>query len=114
VLAAYRELLHPRHGRAALAVWGHKVARFTAPLALVLLFVASAAAALASGWAALFLAAQLLGYGVGAAALWRPSLQRALVPRLSAFFLLVNASILVAWRYHLSGERAVLWQPTRR
>ena len=29
-------------------------------------------------------------------------------------FLLVNGSILVAWRHHLTGERAVLWQPTRR
>jgi cellulose synthase/poly-beta-1,6-N-acetylglucosamine synthase-like glycosyltransferase len=26
VLSAYRELLHPRHGRVALALWGHKMA----------------------------------------------------------------------------------------
>jgi cellulose synthase/poly-beta-1,6-N-acetylglucosamine synthase-like glycosyltransferase len=114
VLSSFLDLLHPRHGRAALAVWGHKVARFTAPWALVLLFAASALAALGSGWAALLLAAQVLGYGVGAAALWRPGLQRSLIPRLAAFFLLVNGSILVAWRCHLTGERAVLWQPTRR
>ena len=32
VLSAYRDLLHPRYGRAALSLWGHKVARFTSPV----------------------------------------------------------------------------------
>jgi cellulose synthase/poly-beta-1,6-N-acetylglucosamine synthase-like glycosyltransferase len=114
VLTAYRGLLHPRYGRAALAVWGHKVARFTAPWALVLLLLASTVAAPASPLAAGLLLAQLLGYGMGSAALLQPALQRFLLPRLAAFFMLVNGSILVAWRYHLAGEPAVLWQPTRR
>ena len=114
VLSAYRELLHPRYGRAALSVWGHKLARFTAPWALVVLLLASALGAPASPLAALLLGAQLFGYALGGAALAFPSLQRALLPRLAAFFLLVNGSILVAWRYHLAGEPAVLWQPTRR
>ena len=114
VLTSYLELLHPRYGRAALAVWGHKVARFTAPWALVLLLVASAAAAPASLLAFGLLSAQLLGYGIGGAALLWPALQRFQLPRLAAFFMLVNGSILVAWRQHLAGEPAVLWQPTRR
>ena len=33
---------------------------------------------------------------------------------LGGFFMLVNASMLVAWGYHLSGRRAVVWEPTRR
>jgi hypothetical protein len=33
---------------------------------------------------------------------------------IAGFFLLVNASMPVAWAYHLSGERAVVWTPTRR
>jgi len=33
---------------------------------------------------------------------------------LAAFFLLVNASMLVAWGYHLSGRRTVTWTPTAR
>jgi hypothetical protein len=34
--------------------------------------------------------------------------------RIAGFFLLINASMLVAWAYHLSGQRAVVWTPTRR
>jgi len=36
------------------------------------------------------------------------------IPRLAGFFLLVNAAIVVAWFYHLTGKRAVMWQPTQR
>lgn len=114
VLAAHRDLLHPRHGRIALALWGHKVARFTSPFALVLLLAASAAAAPQSPAAALLLGAQLGAYGLGALALWLRPLARLLVPRLAGFFLLVNASMLVAWVHHAAGHPAVTWQPTRR
>ena len=37
-----------------------------------------------------------------------------IVARLAGFFILVNASIFLAWTYHLSGHRAVTWQPTPR
>ena len=36
------------------------------------------------------------------------------IPRLIGFFLLVNAAVMNAWFYHLSGQRAVKWEPTRR
>jgi cellulose synthase/poly-beta-1,6-N-acetylglucosamine synthase-like glycosyltransferase len=114
VLTRYADVLSPAHGRAAFSLWGHKVARFTSPLALVAVFVASAAAAPGSPLAAALLAGQCLAYGLGSAALAWPPLSRLLVPRLAAFFLLVNASMLVAWGYHLTGRRAVTWQPTRR
>lgn len=114
VLSAYRELLHPRYGRAALSLWGHKVARFTSPFALLALLVASAAGSGGSSALALVLLAQLVGYALGAATLALPALRVSLLPRLAGFFLLVNASMLVAWGYHLSGRRAVTWDPTRR
>jgi len=114
VLAAYRELLHPRYGRAALALWGHKVARFTSPFALLGVLAGSALAAAQSGIAAALLIAQLLGYGLGALALAARGIRKWPIPRLAGFFLLVNAAIAVAWLYHLSGRRAVTWQPTRR
>jgi len=114
VLSAYRDLLHPRHGRVALALWGHKVSRFTSPFALVLLLVASLAAAPASPLAATLAAVQLVAYATGGIALlWAP-LRRVGPARLAAFFMLVNASMLAAWGYHLSGQRAVQWQPTVR
>ena len=114
VLSAYRELLHPRHGRVAFSLWGHKVARFTAPFALLILLATSAATAPASGLAALLLVAQLAGYALAGLALRVPAVGRFGPARLLAFFVLVNASMLVAWGHHLFGRRAVTWEPTRR
>jgi len=114
VLSAYRALLHPRHGRVAFSLWGHKVARFTAPFALVALLVASALAAPHSWLAALLLFAQVGGYALGTLALAVPAFSRFGPARLISFFLLVNVSMLAAWRHHWSGERAVVWEPTKR
>jgi hypothetical protein len=118
VLAAYRGLLlplpGPGRGRAALSLWGHKVARFTSPLALVVVFFGSAALAPGDPWAALLFAGQVLAYGLGVLALVTARVRSWTLPRLAGFFLLVNASMLVAWAYHLSGRRAVTWRPTQR
>ena len=114
VLAAYRALLAPRAGRVAFALWGHKVARFTAPFALAVLLAVSAIAAPHAGWAQGLLLAQLLFYALGAASLASARVRRATLPRLAGFFLLVNASILSAWIHHLAGHRAVTWKPTPR
>ena len=114
VLSEYRDVLHPRHGRAAFSLLGHKVARFTSPFALLLLLGASAAATPASPMAGALLAAQLAAYLLGGLSLVIPSVARFGPARLGGFFMLVNASMLVAWAYHLSGRRAVVWEPTRR
>ena len=114
VLMAYRDLLHPRYGRVALSLWGHKVLRFTSPFALLALLLANIVAFFAwstAGWG-LLLQASL--YGMGGLALLSLRIQRLLLPRLAGFFILVNASMLVAWFYHFSGQRSVQWQPTRR
>jgi cellulose synthase/poly-beta-1,6-N-acetylglucosamine synthase-like glycosyltransferase len=114
VLSEYRDLLAPRRGRAAFSVWGHKLARFTAPFALVALLLLSAAAAPTSSVAAGLTLAQVAAWGLAAAALRLPVLRRLLPLRIAAFFLLVNASIVVAWFHHWTGKRAVQWQPTSR
>jgi cellulose synthase/poly-beta-1,6-N-acetylglucosamine synthase-like glycosyltransferase len=114
VLAAYTPLLSPARGRIAFSVWGHKVARFTSPFALLLLFACTAAAARESAAAALLLAAEVAGLALAGAALLHPPLRRVTPARLAAYFLLVNASMLVAWAHHLSGRRAVTWTPSAR
>jgi cellulose synthase/poly-beta-1,6-N-acetylglucosamine synthase-like glycosyltransferase len=114
VLSAYRELLHPRHGRAALALWGHKVARFTSPFALLLVFAASWRAAHTSTAAAALFSAQILLYALGGLSLAFEPARRWFVARIAGFFMLVNASMLVAWVHHWTGDRAVTWEPTRR
>jgi hypothetical protein len=114
VLAAYRDVLHPRHGRVAFSLLGHKVARFTSPFALLVLLGASAAGSFTSPIAGALLAAQLAAYLLGGLSLAYPSVARFAPARLGGFFMLVNASMLVAWAYHLLGQRAVVWEPTRR
>src|SRR5690606_21821667 len=114
VLGAYTHLLSPRAGRVAFSLWGHKLARFTSPFALLVLVAATAAAATHDPLARALLATELGGVAIGVAALaWSP-LRRFALPRLAGFFVLVNASMLVAWRHHLAGRRAVTWTPTAR
>jgi cellulose synthase/poly-beta-1,6-N-acetylglucosamine synthase-like glycosyltransferase len=114
VLIAHRDVLHPSRGRAAFSLWGHKVARFTSPFALLILLTASAAAAPSSSLAGALLIAQLAAYLLGGLSLVLPSVARFAPARLGGFFMLVNASMLVAWAHHFTGQRAVVWEPTRR
>jgi len=113
VLSHHRALLSPRYGRVAFSVWGHKVARFTSPFALVAMLVASGVGALNSGAWAAFFALQVATIVGSALALVSPAVARISVLRLGGFFLLVNVSMLQAWLHHLRGERAVTWTPTR-
>lgn len=114
VLSEYTDLLHPRHGRTALALWGHKVARFTSPFALLVCLAASLAGSAASPALASFAALQLLAYALACAGLVFRPLLRLRPLRIASFFVLVNASMLVAWVHHLRGTRVTIWQPTRR
>ena len=63
---------------------------------------------------AFLLVAQLAAYTLGGLSLLFPSVVSFGPARLGGFFMLVNASMLVAWAYHLTGRRAVVWEPTRR
>lgn len=114
VLSAYRDVLNPRHGRVAFSLWGHKVARFTSPFALIIAGLASAALAPLSPAATTLFALQAAAYVLGAASLASPLVARFMPARLAGFFMLVNGSMLVAWLHHVRGERAVVWEPTRR
>ena len=114
VLLAHRELLHPRFGRAAFSIWGHKLARFTSPFALLGLLAASVVLAGQSAAGRWLLGAQLLAYATALLALVYPSAARMRLPRLAGFFLLVNAATCVAWFRHLRGRRTLVWQPTER
>ena len=114
VLESYRDILHPRHGRISFSLWGHKVARFTSPFALILMAGASALAAPTSALAAWLLVLQLAAYLLGGLSLVSPTLARFTPARLGGFFMLVNASMLVAWMHHSRGDRAIVWEPTQR
>lgn len=113
VLGHHRALLSPSHGRAAFSLWGHKVARFTSPFALIALLLASAWGATTSPVLALLCVLQVGAYVGGALSLVSKPVAAFFPLRIAGFFLLVNASMLQAWGHHLRGERAVVWTPTR-
>jgi cellulose synthase/poly-beta-1,6-N-acetylglucosamine synthase-like glycosyltransferase len=114
-LSAHSSLLNPFRGAAfAFVLWSHKVLRWLGPVSLALCLASAFALRTQPFYAGLFYG-QLACYAVGLAALaWPDSLGRFALPRLSGFFLLVNAAAgkaLVQW---LAGVRQELWEPTRR
>ena len=83
-------------------------------LPLLLLLIGNGVVAQSSMLGQVLLAGQLGVYALGCCALLFPRVSSWRPARLVGFFLLVNASMLVAWGHHLSGRRAVIWDPTRR
>ena len=113
-MLAHAELLNPwRFGLFSFALLSHKLLRWLAPVFLVLLLLCNIML-LPSAFFGLVLFGQIAFYGV---ALWGVLAKAHSVPgfaRLSAFFLLSNAAILVAWQQYLLGQRQELWNPTKR
>ena len=107
VLLAHRELLHPRFGRAAFSVWGHKLARFTSPFALLLPAGGEprAGGAVRRSGAGCS-AAQLLAYAAALLALVYPA-AGAPAPRRGSPDSSCSSMPppCVAWLRHLRGER---------
>jgi hypothetical protein len=92
----------------------HKLCRWLVPFGMMTAF-ASNAMLWSSGpqYAGTFWL-QVLFYSVALAGiLWRPLLRFSVV-RLASFFLVVNASIFWAWLRYWSGERLVVWEPSKR
>jgi cellulose synthase/poly-beta-1,6-N-acetylglucosamine synthase-like glycosyltransferase len=92
----------------------HKLMRWLVPFFLLGALVSAAIAAPVAPQYAVLLSLQLLFYGAALAGIALPVLTKALFIRIPAFFVMVNASIFVAWCKFLKGERVVLWQPSVR
>ncbi len=103
-----------RYGFFSFQVLSHKILRWLMPLFAVCVLVSNVFlitdkklyVMLLIGQVT-FYAAALLGLSVGA-------LNRALLFRIPAFLVMVNASIVVAWYKFLCGQRALRWEPSRR
>ena len=92
----------------------HKLCRWLVPFALLAAFFSNAALAGSSRAYSALLSVQIGFYAVALAGLmFRPMRQFRLV-KLLTFFVLVNASILQAWIRYWSGERMVIWEPSKR
>ena len=115
VMWRFRGILNPlRYGWYSVQVLSHKLLRWLVPLFMggVLMsnmflltrgLVYQEALAIQSA----FYAAAALGYV-------RPAWQRLFLVRVPYFLIVANLSIVVAWGKYLSGERYVVWEPSRR
>jgi cellulose synthase/poly-beta-1,6-N-acetylglucosamine synthase-like glycosyltransferase len=108
-------LVNPlRHSVFAWQLLSHKLCRWLVPFAMLTAFVSNALLALSSQWYAMLFLIQILFYSVALGGiLWKPLLRFPIV-KLFSFFLLVNASIFQAWVRYWSGERLIVWEPSKR
>jgi len=108
-------LVNPfRHTVFAWQLLSHKLCRWLVPFAMVVALAANAALVLVSPVYLVLLLLQVMFYTVAVGGLlWKPLLSLSPV-RLAAYFVLVNASIMQAWLRYWSGERLVVWEPSKR
>ena len=115
VVATHLHLLNPlRHAFFAWQLVSHKVLRWLAPMAGLLLLLANLFLWNTGTFYRVTLALQAALYLAGLAALAVAGLRKIRAFELAGFFVMVNAATLVAWIKYLRGERFVSWQPTRR
>lgn len=109
------ELLNAfRFGFFSYQLFCHKLLRWSVPLFLLLALLANLALITAGAFYAVLMALQATFYALAVTGLLRPRLQQAVIVKIAAFFLTVNASIAVAWIRYLQGDRIVKWAPTQR
>ena len=113
VFFRHTELLNVfRYGLFSYQLFCHKLLRWLVPLFLIICFVSNAIVAFYSGAFLALFAAQLVFYAMAAVGI-RREFQDA-VTRIPGYFLIVNASILVAWLRYLRKEEIVMWSPSKR
>ncbi|KPK75377.1 MAG: hypothetical protein AMJ89_04650 [candidate division Zixibacteria bacterium SM23_73] len=115
VLSKFKAALNPfKYGFYSVQIMSHKLLRWLVPYFLTIIFTTNILL-LSKGWIYLaFFSAQLFFYLIALAVHFRPQLNNNLVSKISYFFALTNLSILVSWYKYYSGERFVLWEPTKR
>ena len=108
-------LLNPsRYPIFAWQLISHKLCRWLVPFAMVIALCSNIALAASSVFYRVLLGLQIIFYAVAIAGLVVRPLSRLSLVKLPTFFLLVNASIFQAWIRYWSGDRLVLWEPSRR
>lgn len=105
-------MLNPFRGLPALGYWSHKVLRWLVPFFMLGALVSNVAL-MSEPLYALFLAAQLLAYGVGLQGLLpRPSDHRLVRP--VRYFFLMNLALFIGFFRFLRGTQRVTWERASR
>src|SRR3954471_897687 len=114
-LSQFRDLLAPRHGFTAFALWSHKVLRWLVPQALLVALLTNALLAPRSNLYSILLLGQCTAYALAALGLLgaTPRRFRALSDA-AAHFVEMNAALLVGfWRFS-RGQQGQTWTRTER
>jgi len=111
----HRRMLNPlRSGLYGWQMFSHKVMRYSVPLFLIGMFVASATLASGSLAYRLVFLAQVAGYGCAALAWLLEKIGvRSRLLALPHYFVLANVASLIAFFKFLRGERYARWEPIR-
>lgn len=114
-LFAHAGMLNPwRYGTFAFELLSHKVLRWSVPFFLAGAW-ASSAALLSTPWFLFCFVAQTAFYGAALLAFWGwAGLRASLFGKVTLYFSMVNAAIVVAWFRYGSGVRQELWTPSQR
>ena len=114
-LSQHRDLLSPRHGFTAFALWSHKVLRWFVPHAMVVAFVSNLFLTRAGTFYSLALLAQCCAYALAALSLlgMTPRHVRALADA-AAHFVEMNAALLVGFVKYSRGTQGQTWVRTDR
>src|SRR3954466_4835048 len=109
-LSQHRELLSPRHGFTAFALWSHKVLRWFVPHAMLVAFVANVFLARGGTFFALALLAQCVAYALAALSLLGMSPRHIhAVADAAAHFVEMNAALLVGFLRYSRGAQGQTW-----
>ena len=114
-LSHFRDLLAPRHGFTAFALWSHKVLRWLVPQALLVALITNAVLATRSSVYAFLLFAQCGAYFLAALGLLGTSprhLRKLTDP--AAHFVEMNAALLVGFLRFSRGTQGQTWARTER
>lgn len=98
----------------AVQVWSHKIMRWGVPWFLILLLLATLAAASHGGIYMLALLAQVLFYGAAIGAHLSASLRQHGAIRIIYFFVQSNIAVAESCLRYLGGKRMTTWQPSAR
>ena len=101
-----------RYGLFSYQFFCHKLLRWLVPFFLIIAFVCNAILSMSSWFFMAVLIVQIFFYGIAIYGWLTQSLKG--IWKVPFFFLQVNWAILVAWKKFLSGERVVLWTPSKR
>jgi glycosyltransferase involved in cell wall biosynthesis len=115
VLFQFSEIMNVfRYGGYSLQMISHKLMRWLAPFALLILLVANLSLLDSGSVYRWIMAGQLALYIMAGIAALYPSLQKVPAFKVPFFFVMVNVSIILAWVQYLKGEKQVVWEATQR